>query len=473
MVVLKLALRTLLRRKSRMILIALLVAFGTFLIIFGTTFSRSAHEVSRRSIIENFTGDFIIYAARSKEKPSPFAFQTPLPNIPNVPEIESYLKSLPEVAAYAPYAQNYAIIQVERDGSKIELPFIFYAVDPPRYHRIFKNTRMTTGSFFDVQGTGTPAVTDPSHGVVISQFQNEQYQKSYGITLKVGDRLTVLGLTEGGVNAASSRLVGIFQPRYYTNVFNYINFLDIGTYSNLYNFTGVQSLPKALDQGLNEASTDENSIFALASNNSLGSIDLNTLKSEALSGYTMIAVKLKDHSKTQEVMKMIESKGNLGIKVSGWQEASGYFAQIATGLQTFVYLATGLIFLIVAFIFMNTLIINITERTDEIGTMRAIGAEKSFVRWLFISETLFLNMSASIVAMIVAFVTIVAIGSRGIPLPDTFSQFLIGGGNLPMELSIVPFIQAIAVTVVVSILATLYPVRVATSITPLEAMNKR
>ena len=477
MLIFKLALRTLLRRKSRMFLIAALVAFGTFLIIFGTTFSSSAHRVSKSSIIENFTGDFIIYAAKSKEKPSPFAFQTPLPNIPNVPEIETYLDSLPEVAAYAPYAQNYAILQVERNGKKIELPFIFYAVDPPGYHRVFSNERMTQGSFFGIGGsahsTGAAAVDNPAHGVLISEYQNRQYKKNYGVTLQVGDKLTVLGITQGGVNAASSKVVGIFEPRYYKNVFNYINFLDIATYSNLYNFTGVQALPASLDKSLNAASTDDAGIFGLASDNSLSSIDLNTLKSQALSGYTMIAVKLKDHARASEVMRLVERKADLGIKVSGWQEASGYFAQIASGLQTFVYVATGLIFLIVAFIFMNTLIINITERTDEIGTMRAMGAEKSFVRRLFLSETLILNLAASLVAMVVALVVILLVGSHGIPLPDTFSQFLIGGGNLPLELQLGPFVQAVLVTVVVSVLATLYPVRVATAITPLEAMNKR
>ena len=471
MLIFKLAFRSLLRRKSRMILIALLVAFGSFLMIFGTTFAGSAHDVSRTSIIENFTGDFIIYSAKSKEKPSPFAFQTPLPNIPNVPEVERYLETLPEVAAYAPYAQNYAILQVGANSKKVELPFIFYAVQPADYHRVFDNARMTHGSFFATGGS--PSVRNPEHGVVISEYQNQQYKKNYGITLTVGEPLTVLGLTQGGVNAVSSKIVGVFDPKYYKNVFNYINYLDIGTYSTLYNFTGVQALPKNLDKSLNASSSNEAAIFALAADNSLSSLDLNTLKSQALSGYTMIAVKLKDHSRTAAVMNDIEHRGGLGVKLADWKEASGYFAQIASGLQTFVYVATALIFLIVAFIFMNTLIINITERTDEIGTMRAIGAEKGFVRRLFISETLILNLAASAIAMMAALVAVLLLGRSGVPLPETLSQFLIGGGNLPLHLSVGPFLQALGVTVLVSILATLYPVRVATSITPLEAMNKR
>ncbi len=474
MVALKLALRTLLRRKSRMVLIGLLVAFGTFLIIFGTTFTRSARDVSRRSIIENFTGDFIIYSAGSKEQPSPFAFLTPLPNMQNVPEIEKYLNDLPDVEAFAPYAQNYASIQVERNGQKVELPFIFYAIDPPEYRKVFKNAEMKSGSFFGLApAPGAKAAEDATHGIIISEYQNSQYQKNYGVTLEVGEPLTILGITEGGVSAALSSLVGIFEPRYYKNVFNYINYLDFTTFSNLYNFTGVAALPKGLDDSLANAGQDENSIFGLASDESLSNLDLTSLQEKALSGYTMIAVRLKDHSQAERVMKLVGARSDLKIKVAGWRDASTYFAQIAAALQTFIYFATGLIFLIVAFIFMNTLIINITERTEEIGMMRAIGAEKGFVRRMFIAETLFLNGVASGIAMLAAFVAIVAVGRRGIPLPDTISQFLIGGGNLPLELSWVPFAQAVLVTLVVSIAATLYPVRVATAITPLEAMNER
>ena len=35
---------------------------------------------------------------------------------------------------------------------------------------------------------------------------------------------------------------------------------------------------------------------------------------------------------------------------------------------------------------MNTLIINIVERTGEIGTMRALGGEKRFVRRSFLKR---------------------------------------------------------------------------------------
>jgi putative ABC transport system permease protein len=227
-----------------------------------------------------------------------------------------------------------------------------------------------------------------------------------------------------------------------------------------------------LFRSLAAASQNEDSIFALAGDSGSTKIDTAKLKSESLSGYTMIAVRLKDHAQLDRVMARVAAKG-LDVKVARWDEASGFFARISSALQAFIYFATALIFLVVSFIFMNTLIINIIERTGEIGTMRALGGEKSFIRGIFLSETLMLNVAASFVGIVVSLVLLLGFGKKGIPLPDTVSQFLIGGGNLPVSLGAAPFVLALAVVVVVSVIATLYPVRVATSITPLAAMSDR
>jgi putative ABC transport system permease protein len=459
---LKIAFRSLLRRKSRMVLIGLLVVFGTLLIVFGETFTRSAAAASQYSIIHNFTGDFIIYSARSKEMPSPFAFTTPLPNIQNVGDIQRYLAAQPEVEEHVALAQNYSIISVQSKGAKVELPFIFYAVEPAAYARTFSNVKMLSGDFF--------AAGD---GILVSDFQNAQYEKKYGVRLAVGQQVTILGLSDGGgVNAYQTRVRGVFEPIHYKSVFNYINFIDIGTYSGVYNFTGVAkgSLPSGLEQGLAATSNGDDSIFALAGDSS-GTIDTSKLKSESVSGYTMIAVRLKDHATATTVMARVAGM-DFGIKVARWDEASGFFARISSALQAFIYLATALIFLVVAFIFMNTLIINIIERTGEIGTMRALGGEKRFIRRIF-AETLMLNGAASLVGILVGLALILASGSSGLPLPDTISQFLIGGGNLTLQLSVAPFLIALAIVGAVSVIATLFPIRVATRITPLAAMSDR
>jgi putative ABC transport system permease protein len=466
MLTLKLALRTLARRKGRMALIGALVAFGTFLIVFGTVFASSAQEASRESIIDNFTGDFIVYSAKSRDLPSPFAFNTPLPRIKDAEAVEAALGAMPEVAAYAPYAQNYGLIQAESGGKKVDLPFIFYAVEPAKYMSVFG----AAGSSI------APLASSP--GIMISSFQNEQYKKNFGFSVTAGQAVTLLGITEGGVNTVRSKLVGIFEPIHYTSVFNYINFMDAATFSSLYGYSGVQALPEAFDAGLAAADKasaggDASAIFALAADPALQGLDLSKLKGEALSGATMIAVRLKDHGTIDKALTRLSSIPGLGVKAARWDAASGFYAQIAAGLQAFIYLATGLVFLVVALIFMNTLIINVTERTAEIGTMRAIGGDKSFIRGIFVTEALVLNVSAALVGMAAALAAIAALAKGGLRLPELVSQFLIGGGALRLRAGVLPFAIAMALVVLVSVLATIYPVRVAASITPLKAMSER
>jgi ABC-type lipoprotein release transport system permease subunit len=75
--------------------------------------------------------------------------------------------------------------------------------------------------------------------------------------------------------------------------------------------------------------------------------------------------------------------------------------------------------------------------------------------------------------MAVALVLLLVLKPAGLPLPDTISQFLIGGGNLPLRLSVLPFVQALVIVIAASAIATLYPIRVATAITPLRAMSDK
>lgn len=471
MLTLTIAWRTLLRRKGRMALIAVLVGFGTFLIVFGGMFASSVARESRESIISNFTGDFIIYSDKSKTLPSPFAFTTPLPNVRDAGKIASLLDGNDEVESYAMYSQNYGLIQVERAGKKLDLPFIFYAVEPAPYRSVFSNVKMTSGTFFSLPEKGSGGTA--GSGIIVSRYQNEQYLKNYGVTLETGESVTLLGITEGGVNTVRSSLSGIFEPLRYRSVFDYINYMDSATYSSLYNFTGVTGLPDQFNDALAAANVDESSLFELGGDDAFGRLDLASLTAETLSGFTMIAVRLKDHDKSGAVIAALEAEPELGIKIATWDKASGFYAQISLALQAFIFLATGLIFLVVTLIFMNTLIINVVERTGEIGTMRALGADKSFVRGVFLTETLILNISAALAAMVVSGILLVVVSGTGLPLPETISQFLIGGGPLRMTVEVLPFLAALLTVVLVSVLATIYPVSVATAITPLKAMNDK
>lgn len=458
------ALRSLARRKVRMGLIGSLVTIGTILIVFGGTFAASARVGSRDAIIRYFTGDLVLYSERAKDVPSPFSFTTPLPIVENASLVLDYLAANENVASSVGIAQNFGLISVERKGEKLELPFQYYAVDAARYRSTFDNMEVTKGSWFgEVDGEST--------GVMISDFQAEKFREKYGVDLQPGEKITLLSLTGGGsVNATTSVFRGTYQPRHYSNVFNYISMMDIQTYSSLYNFTGVTA--ESLPQGLNDAfaAQSDEDIFALASSDAFAEIDVTKLESEKLTGYTMIAVQLAPGSDAETLLDELEKEGFV-LKSVPWDKASSFFASVADILQAVIYGITLLIFMIVVLILMNTLIINILERTGEIGTLRAIGADRSFVSAIFVWESLILNGGAAVVGIVISSVFIFLFGSRGIQLPDIVSQYLVGGGALEIIVTPAPFINSLILVLSVSFLATIYPTRVAVSVSPLMAMS--
>jgi len=95
-----------------------------------------------------------------------------------------------------------------------------------------------------------------------------------------------------------------------------------------------------------------------------------------------VAVVLKDYSKTKAVIKKIEAlnkEHSLNINVLDWREASGPLGQFTYVIKWTLYAFIAVIFLVAIFVIMNSMLMATLERTREIGTMRAIGAQKSYV----------------------------------------------------------------------------------------------
>lgn len=460
----KIAFRSVLKHKNKLISIGLLVMFGTIMIIVGQSFVDSIKYNSRDSIIRNFTGHLIIYSAKSKEEPSPFSFSAPLKPIENLDKIEKLLDSFKEIKAYVPMAQNMGMITQE---GKEDIMVLFNAIDPESYKKIFKNTKVIEGSFFE----------EP--GLLISKQNLQHYKEEYGIELNVGDTVNLLGFTTGGsVNAVKTKIVGIFDTSQFKNMTSIMNLIDINTYQKLYNFEGVDenSLPEQLQKSYSDASDED--IFALADEEIISDKDISNIKFKKSSGFTMVSVLLDSSFNTDKKIDAFISKLNkyasqYGFKVARWDTASGGLASISKSLQIFILIASIIIFITVGIIIMNTLIVNVLERVAEIGTMRAIGAKKSFIRKMFIVESFFLNMLAAIAGIVISIIIIMILHKSGLEIKGMFAEMLYGGGKLFLSLNLKAIIQSLTIVFIISIIATLYPVKIATKITPLKAMQDK
>ena len=120
---------------------------------------------------------------------------------------------------------------------------------------------------------------------------------------------------------------------------------------------------------------------------------------------------------------------------------------------------------------MNTLVISVIERTGEIGTMRALGAQKGFVRKMFFIETLTIALVFGAIGTILALGAVGILNAVHIQATNAFLEILFAGKVLHTSVSLASVLSSLILMILVAVLAHLYPVSLALKIEPVRAMQ--
>jgi ABC-type antimicrobial peptide transport system permease subunit len=185
------------------------------------------------------------------------------------------------------------------------------------------------------------------------------------------------------------------------------------------------------------------------------------------------AVMLRDGDRLDESLAAVRgaiAKHGLPLKATAWRPASGVVGQLITVLSAVLYGAVFIIFVVALIIINNSLLMSTLERTVEIGTMRAIGAQRGFVMRMFLAETgvlaaIFGGLGAALGAALMLLLERV-----GIPALSDFFYFLFAGARLHPPLQGQHILLALVLIAIVALISTFYPARIATRITPRQAM---
>jgi putative ABC transport system permease protein len=127
-----------------------------------------------------------------------------------------------------------------------------------------------------------------------------------------------------------------------------------------------------------------------------------------------------------------------------------------------MFYAIALIILIPASLgLLNTLTINVLERTREIGTLRAIGADRRQVRRMVMAEALLLGLFGAAIGVL-----------AGVAMSYGFlAAFGSLGWKLPLVISVAGIVAAIVVGVLLAIFAALLPARNAAKLDIIRALH--
>ncbi len=185
-----------------------------------------------------------------------------------------------------------------------------------------------------------------------------------------------------------------------------------------------------------------------------------------------IAVQLKDPSKLSATLAALNTVGEpMGLQAVDWQRAAGFVGQFIWVIRGVLSIAILIIFIVAVVIINNSMVMATLERVAEIGTLRALGAKKSFVTWMILFETGVLGLLAGGVGALAATGVVLWLGQVGIPSNSDVLTFLFAGPRLYPHVTLAQGVFGLLTATVVSVVATLYPARLATKIQPVVAMQ--
>lgn len=187
------------------------------------------------------------------------------------------------------------------------------------------------------------------------------------------------------------------------------------------------------------------------------------------------AVLLKDPQRMDETVDVINglsAEKKLGIQAVTWRAASGLVGQFITLIRAVLYVAILIIFVVALVIINNSMVMATLERVREIGTMRAIGAQRGFVLWMLLVETAAISVLFGGIGAAAGSGLVLALGHIGIPAGADILVFLFSGPRLYPFLAPVHLVLAFGVLLLVSVASTFYPALIAMRVTPLQAMQE-
>jgi putative ABC transport system permease protein len=182
-------------------------------------------------------------------------------------------------------------------------------------------------------------------------------------------------------------------------------------------------------------------------------------------GYSAIYVRLEDPVFMDPVVKTL--KDEMGLNVFAITD------QLKEIRRAFLILdgilgAIGTIALIVAGLgIVNTMIMSILERTREIGIMKAIGGSENQIKWIFFVEAGSIGFVGAVFGLILGWIV------TQIANQIANSQFL-PAGEPPVDFFYFPLwliLGSIAFSIILSLMAGLYPAVRAARIDPVKALR--
>jgi lipoprotein-releasing system permease protein len=177
-----------------------------------------------------------------------------------------------------------------------------------------------------------------------------------------------------------------------------------------------------------------------------------------------IVIRLDDYNLAQDVAQQIESVS--GYKTYSWQEANENFLKIFRIQTIITFFITGALLVVAAFGVLNILIMAVLERVNDIAILKSFGYSRGDVTQIYLFQGLVIGLVGSLVGLGIGKLAVE--GLRRLPVQV---EGLVKSDGLLMSESASQYVMAFVGSMLVVLLAAVYPARRAAKYDPVEVIR--
>jgi putative ABC transport system permease protein len=484
-VLVRIALRNLLEHKSKSLIIGSIIALGVLIIVLGNSLVDTAASGVHDTFIANYTGD--VFISGLPESPdlqlSLFGVQSTTgsedtPTIPSYDQVLARLREDPRTADVTSQVTGFGLVGL--DGSDKQSMVVLFGVDASTYPGLFPGAEVVAGRYLD----------PGEEGIVLPEDRLLALNEELGVELEVGDSLLVNGFGGAGFKIREIPIVGLVRFRADAQGMDMLSYVNATTVRALSGMdVSAEDVVLSAEETELLGATDVEDIFGGAEVVVTGArapsvvlpVRPSVASDEPVSrpvteggSWHFLLVRLESPAQADAFIRdtnaWFQAQG-IAARAADWKTAAGPFAQSIDVIRIVFNAAIGIVAVVAVIIIMSTLLISVMERTGEIGTMRALGAQKGFVwRMLFI-ETLTITVVFAVVGFLLAFAAVAILNALRIPATDPIVQVLFAGKTLRLGVQPISLLLTLAMVGFVGVAAHVYPVSVALRVPPVRAMQ--
>jgi len=190
-------------------------------------------------------------------------------------------------------------------------------------------------------------------------------------------------------------------------------------------------------------------------------------------GVTEVVVKTKDFRKTETRLNDIKKAAGKA-RVETWQQLSSDFAALMDTKRKGGNMILLFIVVIALVGIINTLLISVYEKRQEIGTLMALGMDNSEVRNIFIFEGLIIGLTGSLIGLAAGSLLNLYFVNHGIDYTSMMGENAMGFNVMGVVKSAwvaSSYLKAIVISVLASVISSYYPAKKVMRMSPAECLR--